>query len=360
MMHTRPTLRSWRTALRAWWIALVLLGLFGLARYAAQPAAAAPAFQTVPPRPTATPTEAPVATSTPQRDDNDDDDDDDRPSEAPTSTPAAQPAAPAELTGVVTAERLNVRAGPGTTFAVLGQVLQGETVQILERNADGSWWRACCASGTETEGWLSAQFIRPNFDAAQANTLIPVAGAPVAQPTAVPAEPTPTPTTALTTSVTSPVTSPVTITTTTAITTPMVTTPTLELGLVISQTPAVVWQGQTVALLYTIRNPGPETAVNVELRNEFPGELSYQTATVSAEGMFEQQSGDQNRVAFSAIWPELAAGASITATVQVQIAPDLADGTVVDNLAAVVADNALATTAGITIGMPPTLLPDFQ
>jgi uncharacterized repeat protein (TIGR01451 family) len=115
------------------------------------------------------------------------DDDDDQP--VATATPAApggaaagQPAAlvpvgtPSTYTGTVTAERLNVRSGPATTFPSVGRLFEGEVVTILFRNEVGDWWYTCCISGTTTSGWVSSLFVEPGFDSAQALTLIPVAG----------------------------------------------------------------------------------------------------------------------------------------------------------------------------------------
>jgi hypothetical protein len=44
----------------------------------------------------------------------------------------------------------------------------------------------------------------------------------------------------------------------------------------------------------------------------------------------------------------------------VQVASDLADGSVIDNLAVLSADGLSPVTEGISIGMPPLALPDFQ
>lgn len=124
---------------------------------------------TVPPPPTATAT--PV------------DDDDNQPSATATpaaggatSAPAPTPVGtPSRYTGVVNAPRLNVRSGPGVEFGVLGRLFEGEEVQILFRDAAGDWWYTCCISGTTTSGWVSALFVTPTFDAADALALIPQA-----------------------------------------------------------------------------------------------------------------------------------------------------------------------------------------
>jgi N-acetylmuramoyl-L-alanine amidase len=40
--------------------------------------------------------------------------------------------------GLVTASVLNVRSGPGTSYAKIGELLRGEQVQILVRERDGT------------------------------------------------------------------------------------------------------------------------------------------------------------------------------------------------------------------------------
>jgi uncharacterized protein YgiM (DUF1202 family) len=362
---------------RANWIGIVAIILAVLVLLANRAAWAAPPNQTVPPRPTDTPTPAPQATNTPDNDD-DDDDQQQQPTSTPTSTPGqpAQPAQPAgeALTGVVTAERLNVREGPGTDFAVVGRVLQGETVRILERNEAGSWWRICCASGTETEGWVSAQFIQPNFDATQANTLIPVAGAapapaPTTAPTVAASDTTTTTTTASTTTIptttvesTTTTTPTVEATTTTTATAEIAeaVTPTLSLDLIITQVPTFAWQGQELELQFVITNPGDTTASDVELRDELMPELTFVSADIFDNGELEEQTGDEGRFVFSIRWLELGPGESLTARVTLQVAEDVPDGAVIDNLAVVSAENAAPYTAGISIGLPPTTPPDFQ
>jgi uncharacterized repeat protein (TIGR01451 family) len=229
------------------------------------------------------------------------------------------------LTGVVIAgSRLNMREGPGTNFAVVGGVSRDETVRILERNADGTWWRICCSTSTTTEGWASAQFIQPQFDPAQANTLIPVAGGES------PAASAPAP------------------------------APAANLSLTLAQFPQYVWQGQTVTLRLVVTNQGTADATDVEVRSELPGTLAFIAGDPGAGGQWEQQSGNEGRIAISLRWPTLAAGQSATATLEVQVANDLADGSVIDNLAVLSAAGLAPVTEGISIGMPPLALPDFQ
>lgn len=119
-------------------------------------------FQTLPPTPTPAPT-APPPTPTPRpRDDN-------RPAQpAPTPTVAgatdpAPGATTSTLTGVINATTLNVRQGPGSAFPVVGRLPNGTVVTVVERNADNTWLNICCLPDGETRGWVSAQFVTPNY-----------------------------------------------------------------------------------------------------------------------------------------------------------------------------------------------------
>src|SRR5690606_18678193 len=95
-----------------------------------------------------------------------------------------------ELTASVTVNGLNLRDGPGTGFNTLGSLPANSEVTIISRNEEGTWWYVCCLPGTTTNGWVSAQLLTANFDAAQANELLPLFGTAPAAPaiaTAVPA-----------------------------------------------------------------------------------------------------------------------------------------------------------------------------
>ena len=330
-----------------------------------------PVNQTVP-DPTATPENTPVpqATNTPN---DDDDDNPPAPTWTPTQTGGGQPAptatspaagetpasppADGSITGVVIADALNVRSGPGTGFGKLGTVVRDQVVAVLARNDAGDWWLICCVTNTEVQGWVSASYLQPNFDITQLTTLVPLAQdgsapAPTAAPTAAPAI---TQTVATTTSVQAaaqPVTQTVASTETSE--------STVTLEVVMQQSPQFVAQGQPLAIQFAVTNTTEVDAVNVELRDELPPELNLITATIGGEGDLVPQTGVAGRYVLDILWPELAAGESVTATLQLEVASDVPDGAVIDNLAVATADNATSTTAGITIGMPPTSLPDFQ
>lgn len=72
----------------------------------------------------------------------------------PSPTPAALLTAQAQVIGDV----LNVRGGPGTEYAVAGQIRRDETYQVVGRNANSSWWQICCLSGEA--GWIASNLVR--------------------------------------------------------------------------------------------------------------------------------------------------------------------------------------------------------
>ncbi len=86
-------------------------------------------------------------------------------------TPAVtvSPHPSSQVSGIAT-DLLNIRAGPGITYAILGQLKQGETIAILGKSQDGLWWRI-------DKGWVSATYVQPSGD---------VSAVPVSTPSAVP------------------------------------------------------------------------------------------------------------------------------------------------------------------------------
>jgi uncharacterized protein YgiM (DUF1202 family)/DNA-binding transcriptional regulator YdaS (Cro superfamily) len=353
----------WNNRISAYALVFVLLALVALVALASPTLIAAPQAQTVPPPTEEPPTEVPRATATPNRDDdndddNDSDDDDDSGTDQgntnpqPTPTPD-QPATPTQgrpvgtaTTAIVLAERLNVREGPGTNFPVLGVVLGGDRLTILEGNAGNSWWRICCTVNSNLEGWVSAPFIRLESGEAQATPATP---APTLATTGTPTA---------TNSVTA--TTAMTATATTTTTAAATTTSVIPLDLVITQSPPSAWQGQEIELSFVITNNQGTALTGVALRNELPPQLAFVAASAAGAGEVAEEELAPDRFAFGITWPELAPGATLTATVQVQIQEDLPDGAVIDNLAVVSATGVEPYTVGISVGMPPTTLPTFQ
>ena len=98
----------------------------------------------------------------------------------PTGTPpAAATAAPGALTptpqvaplatvtllegapqAVVVGERINVRAGPGVAFPVLGVLPAGARLSLQGRSADSAWLLACCVNGQPA--WVAEFLVQPD------------------------------------------------------------------------------------------------------------------------------------------------------------------------------------------------------
>jgi tetratricopeptide (TPR) repeat protein len=83
------------------------------------------------------------------------------PTPTPTYTPTPRPT-PAPITptpyAVVRTGVLNLRAGPGIGYPVVGQVRTADSLAIIGRNADDSWLRVCVSSpGGEASGTSSLE-----------------------------------------------------------------------------------------------------------------------------------------------------------------------------------------------------------
>lgn len=117
--------------------------------------------------PTAVPTERPEATATPME----------------VAEAEAAPVPNLDADAVVSGELLNVRQGPDTAFAQVGQLVAGTPLQVLAANPDGTWIRVQAADGTA--GWVYAGLCIVNISLAD----VPVEE--VEAPTPAPATPTP-------------------------------------------------------------------------------------------------------------------------------------------------------------------------
>ena len=62
----------------------------------------------------------------------------------------------AKCSGTVTGHLVNVRQGPGLTFAVIAQVNAGTQVSVIEIQRD--WLKVQIPSGQT--GWMSSQYVR--------------------------------------------------------------------------------------------------------------------------------------------------------------------------------------------------------
>ncbi len=236
------------------------------------------------------------------------------------------------LTGTVMSVVLNLRKNPGVEQSPLDTLFRGDVVQILGRTADGTWWLVCCGARARLQGWATAASIQPSFAISQVNALIPVVAG---QSTALSAS----------ASITG--------------TRPTITN-TASLQVEMRPSPAFAWQGQPVAIQFVITNRGSVAATNIRLRDHLPPTLRYVKAVVANQGQLQTQTSAEGGAIVNLAWPRLAPGASMIATITVQIAPDAPAGSLIDNLALVTANQQDDVSVAITLAMPPALLPQFN
>ncbi len=93
----------------------------------------------------------------------------------PTTTPAPQPM-------VRAASGINVRTGPGVTYALAGAMNAGESAQIVSKNQAGDWWEITLASGAR--GWVYGSLVETAGDVGAISVALDI---PPPPPTAVPA-----------------------------------------------------------------------------------------------------------------------------------------------------------------------------
>lgn len=125
--------------------------------------------------PLPTPSPEPTASSTPL------------PSPTPTlaPSPTSEPIPMIKINETLTTP-INVRAGPGTNYPVIGQFQPGQEAQLTGRNEDTSWWQISLGDAPDAVGWVTAQLVTLSND----NGAIPVTAAPPPPPSPTPA-PTP-------------------------------------------------------------------------------------------------------------------------------------------------------------------------
>lgn len=125
---------------------LAFVGLFALWRPAGEvPTPTEVAIPTQPPVPTPTNTPlppTPTATLTPTA--------------VPTLTPTPLPDA------VVDVYALNVRAGPGTIYDIIGGTQKGDELKVIAKTPRCDWLQVITPKGVE--GWVSATYVKLNLD----------------------------------------------------------------------------------------------------------------------------------------------------------------------------------------------------
>lgn len=80
-----------------------------------------------------------------------------------TPSPTSTSATSQEISAVVTAQGLSVRAGPGISYQRVGTVVQGTELVLDLRNQSGIWVRGR-APEEDLQGWLSARYLRIDGD----------------------------------------------------------------------------------------------------------------------------------------------------------------------------------------------------
>jgi hypothetical protein len=99
-----------------------------------------------------------------------------QPTATATPIPTPQPTVPPSAW--VNADLVNLRGGPGTNYAIVGQARTGDQLTVVGRNEASDWWRVCCPLGQTTESWISAQFVDLQLPAGQSAAAIPLATIP--------------------------------------------------------------------------------------------------------------------------------------------------------------------------------------
>lgn len=102
----------------------------------------------------------------------------------PVSAPTPEPSSPQ---GTVTAQSLNVRAGPGTNYPVLGQLTAGQVVDISGVNGD--WYRISFLSALGDYGWVNKIYLSSKNTENLPFIQSPPPPAPTPVPTATPVPP---------------------------------------------------------------------------------------------------------------------------------------------------------------------------
>jgi len=88
----------------------------------------------------------------------------------------------------VTADFVNVRNGPDIRYASLGQLEQGQVLDVVGRSEDGQWLQISYPAAPDARGWVKialddVQLVQPN----EAVNLVPVAAVPTLPPINFPA-----------------------------------------------------------------------------------------------------------------------------------------------------------------------------
>jgi hypothetical protein len=84
--------------------------------------------------------------------------------------------------GVVTADILNLRGGPGLEYDVVGHLQRGDTVQARARLEAGDWVKVASSGGVE--GWVATEFVALKVPMVSIPLAVQIPPTPIAGPTA--------------------------------------------------------------------------------------------------------------------------------------------------------------------------------
>jgi len=98
------------------------------------------------------------------------------------AAPLLQAATPSPEGGprVEVYDDVNVRAGPGTDYDLIGYLIRGQRADIYGRSADNKWVKVVYVGGPENTGWVYVPLVRIVGD---------VPSFPIVQPPATPTRP---------------------------------------------------------------------------------------------------------------------------------------------------------------------------
>ena len=82
------------------------------------------------------------------------------------------------LAAVVNVDLANLRAGPGTEYAIVGQAQTQQRLEVIGRSAGGDWWQICCPADQRDERWISTALVDLDAVAVRDQDKLPIAAAP--------------------------------------------------------------------------------------------------------------------------------------------------------------------------------------
>lgn len=70
---------------------------------------------------------------------------------------------------------INVRAGPGLEYTIIGQLTQGQISSVTGKNPEGTWWQIMYPAGSNGLGWVSAN---PQYTTVSQTEVVAIAQVP--------------------------------------------------------------------------------------------------------------------------------------------------------------------------------------